>query len=232
VGREGVKMDPKMIQDMQYWPKPTTLKCLRGFLGLTRYYKKFVQHYGKIAKPLIDLMKKNIFHWTLVIEQAFTDLKHGMCTTSILETPDFNKTFVVESNDSGTGIGAVLTQDGCMLTFTSQAFSGHNLGRSTYEKEMMAILNAVHTWRPYLLGCNFYIKTDHHSLKYILEQKLSSLEQNKWLTKMLGYDYEIIYKKGKDNIVVDALSRQNKEDGSLFSLSLSIPDWIEEVRQE
>jgi hypothetical protein len=69
---------------------------------------------------------------------------------------------------------------------------------------MMVILHAVHTWRPYLLGCHFQIKIDHHSLKYFLEQWLSSPEQNKWLTKMLGYDYEIIYKKGKDNIVADA----------------------------
>jgi hypothetical protein len=82
------------------------------------------------------------------------------------------------------------------------------------------------------LGFHFHIKTDHRSLKYFLEQRLSSPEQNKWLTKMLGYDYEIIYKKGKDNIVLDALSRQHEEDDSLFSLSLLVPDWIEEVSQE
>jgi len=75
----------------------------------------------------------------------------------------------------------------------------------------MVILHAVHTWRSYLLGHHFHIKIDHHSLKYFLEQQLSSLDQNKWLTKMLGYDYEIIYKKGKENIVVDALCRQHEE---------------------
>ena len=72
---------------------------------------------------------------------------------------------------------------------------------------MMAILHAVDTLRPYLLGRHFKIKTDHHSLKYFLERRLSFPEQCKWVTKMLGYDYEIIYKKGKDNVVVDALSR-------------------------
>jgi hypothetical protein len=82
------------------------------------------------------------------------------------------------------------------------------------------------------LGHHFHIKTDHHSLKYFLEQRLASPEQNKWLTKMLGYDYEIIYKKGKDNVVVDVLSRQYEDEGSLFALSLPVPNWIEEVRQE
>ena len=89
-----------------------TLMCLRGFLGLTRYYRKFVHHYGKIVKPLTDVLKKNAFHWTLVIEQAFIDLKRAMCTTHVLDTPNFNKTFVVESDDSRTRIGVVLTQDG------------------------------------------------------------------------------------------------------------------------
>jgi hypothetical protein len=88
---------------------------------------------------------------------------------------------------------------------------------------MMVILHAMHTWRTYLLGCHFQIKKIHHSLKYFLEQRLSSPKQKKWLTKMVGYDYEIIYKKGKYNIVTDSLSRQHEEDRSLFDLSLPIP---------
>jgi hypothetical protein len=122
-----------------------TLKRLRGFLGLIGYYKKFFNHYGKIDKPLTDLLKKNEFHSTPSAKQSFTELKRAMCTTPVLATPDFNKTFLVESNASCTGIVAVLTQDGQPLAFTSQALSGHNMGQSTYKKEMMAILHAVHT---------------------------------------------------------------------------------------
>jgi hypothetical protein len=155
-----------------------------------------------------------------------------MCTTLILAVHDFNKTFVVESNYSSTSIGTMLKQDGRHLSFTSQALSHRNLGRSMYEKEIMAILHMMHTWHSYLLGHHFHIKIYHHSLKYFLEQRLSSLEQNKWLTKILGYDYEIIYKKQKYNIVVNELSHQHEEYSSHFSLSLLIPDWIEEVRQE
>jgi hypothetical protein len=80
------------------------------------------------------------------------------------------------------------------------------LGKSIYEKETLAILHVIDLWCPYLLGKRFQIKTDHQSLKYFLEQRISSPEQKKWETNLFGYDYEIVYKKGKDNVVVDALS--------------------------
>ena len=86
----------------------------------------------------------------------------------------------------------------------------------------MAILHAVETWRPYLLGRRFQIHTDHHNLKYFLEQCLSSPQQNRWLAKMLGYDYEIIYKKWKDNSAADALSCQFEEESTLLAISLPI----------
>jgi hypothetical protein len=92
---------------------------------------------------------------------------------------------------------------------------------------MLAILHAVDLWHPYLLGKCFQIKIDHRSLKYFLEQRISSPEQQKWVTKMFGYDYEIIYKKGKENVVVDALSRKYEEEGSLFSLSFIVADWLQ-----
>jgi hypothetical protein len=98
------------------------------------------------------------------------------------------------------------------LAFTSKQLSEGNLGKSIYEKEMLAILHAVDLWCPYLLGKHFQIKTDHQSLNYFLEQCISSPEQQKWVTKLFGYDYEIIYKKGKDNVVVDALSRKYEDE--------------------
>ena len=94
---------------------------------------------------------------------------------------------------------------------------------------MLAILHVVELWHPYLLGQCFQIKTDHQSLEYFLEQCISSQEQQKWVTKLFGYDYEIIYKKGKDNVVVDALSQKYEEEGSLFSLSFIVLDWLQAV---
>jgi hypothetical protein len=205
---------------------------LHGFLGLTGYYRKFIKNYGKIAAPLTALLKKNSFTWTPVVAQDFQTLKMAMCMTLVLALRDFTKTFVLECDASGKGIGVVLMQEGRPLAFTSKQLSERNLGKSIYEKEILAILHAVDLWYPYLLGQWFQIKTDHQSLQYFLEQCISSPEQQKWVTKLFGYDYEIIYKKGKDNVVADALSRKYEDEGSIFSLSFIVPDWLQSVRQE
>jgi hypothetical protein len=205
---------------------------LCGFLGLIGYYRKFVKNYGKIAAPLTALLKKNSFTWTPGVSQACQTLKMAMCTTPVLTLPDFTKTFVLECDASGKGIGVVLMQEGRPLAFTRKQLSEINLGKSIYEKEMLVILHVVDLWHPYLLGQRFQIKTDHQSLKYFLEQRISSPKQQKWVTKLFGYDYEIIYKKGKDNVVVDALSRKYEDEGSLFSLSFIVPDWLQAIRQE
>jgi hypothetical protein len=98
---------------------------------------------------------------------------------------------------------------------------------------MMKILHALKKWRPYLIGRHFKVKTDHDSLKYILEQRLSSEEQQKWVTKILGYDFEIVYKKGKQNVVADALSRKDEDvEAFLCAISIIQPDWIIEARDE
>jgi hypothetical protein len=156
----------------------------------------------------------------------------AMCTTLVLTLPDFTKTFVLEFDASGKGIGEFLMQEGRPLAFTSKQLSKQNLGKSIYEKEMLAILHAVDIWLPYILGQCFQIKTNHQSLKYFLEQRLSSPEQQKWVTKLFGYDYEIIYKKCKDDVVTEALSQKYEDEGSLFSLSFIVPDWLHVVHQE
>jgi hypothetical protein len=206
VGKDGIRVDPKKIESMQDWPHPKTLKSLHGFLGLTGYYHKFVKNYGKIATPLTALLKKNSFNWTTTAAQDFQTLKMAMCTTPVLALPNFTKTFVLECDASWKGIVVVLMQEGRPLAFTSKNLSEINLGKSIYEKEMLAILHVMDLWCPYLLGQRFQIETDHQSLKYFLEQRISSPEQQKWVNKLFGYDYEIIYKNGKDNVVVDALS--------------------------
>ena len=207
VGCDGARVDPKNIQAMQDWPCLQTLKILRGSLGLSRYYQKFMKNSRKFAVPLKNILKKNDFAYNEATEQDFSDLKQGICMTLVLVVSDYTKPFLSECDAFGTGLGVALIQEGRPLAFISKQLCDRNMGNTTYEKEMMAILHATNTWSPYLLGRCFSIKMDHHSLKYFLEQRLSSSEEHKWVTMMLGYDYEIIYKKGKQNVVVDVLSR-------------------------
>jgi hypothetical protein len=151
----GVSADPTKITSMTNWPTPRTTTALRGFLGLTGYYRKFVRNYGSIAAPLTKLLTKNGFKWSDSAEAAFHQLKTAMVQAPILSLPDFNKLFVVEADASGYGLGAVLMQEHHPIAFYSKAISARALGRSTYEKELMAIVHSVLHWRNYLLGRKF-----------------------------------------------------------------------------
>ena len=108
-----------------------------------------------------------------------------------------------------------------------------HLKQAIYEKEMLAILHALKKWRPYPMGRHFKVKMDHGSLKYFLKQILSLEEQKKWVTNMLGYDFDIIYRKGKQNFVANSLSRKDEDVEALFcAISIIQPDWINEARDE
>ena len=124
-------------------------------------------------------------------------------------------------------------QEGHPLSFTSHPIKVKNLQKPIYEKEMLVILHSLKKWSPYLIGRHLKVKNDHDRLKYFLEQRLSSEEQQKWVTKMLGYDFEMIYKKGKQNVVTNALSRKDEDvEASLYAISIIQPDWIAEARNE
>ncbi|XP_035549739.1 uncharacterized protein LOC118349426 [Juglans regia] len=229
----GVKADPKKLEAMISWPLPKNVKGLRGFLGLTGYYRKFIKCYGLIAAPLTALLKKDAFVWNSEATKAFGELKAAVTSPPVLALPDFTKGFIIECDACANGVGAVLMQDQRPLAFLSQALKGKNLLLSTYENEFLALVLAVKKWRPYLLGGTFVVRTDHHSLKYLLEQKVGIAAQQKWLAKLLGYEFTIEYKKGVDNKVADALSRKNECEDlmSLNAISIPNPTWLEEIRK-
>ena len=104
-------VDPEKVEAVKKWPKPKTQKAMHVFLGLTGYYRRFIQDYGKIAASLNRMLKKNNFTWTVVAKGAFENLKQVMIRAPIVALPDFSKEFVMECDASGVGIGAILQQD-------------------------------------------------------------------------------------------------------------------------
>ncbi|MCI07009.1 Ty-3/Gypsy retrotransposon polyprotein, partial [Trifolium medium] len=174
---EGVAVDPNKVISVLQWPQPKNVKGVRGFLGLTGYYRKFIRDYGKIAKPLTELTKKDNFKWNEQAQLAFEVLKAKLTSAPVLALPDFSKSFVIECDASGTGLGAILMQDKRPVAYFSKALGVRNLTKSAYEKELMAVVLAIQHWRPYLLGRKFVVSTDQKSLKQLMQQKIVTAEQ-------------------------------------------------------
>lgn len=223
ISAEGVATDPEKTRVMQDWPLPSNVTELRGFLGLTGYYRKFVKHYGILAKPLTMLLQKNAkFVWTPQAQSAFVALKEAMCSTPVLALPDFAKPFVIETDACATGIGVVLSQEGHPVAFYSKALGIVNQRLSIYEKEFLAIMMAVDRWRSYLLRGPFVIKTDHKALCHLDDQTLDTELQKKAMTKLIGLQYKFQYKKGVENKSADALSKV----GHFFGISVVQSVWV------
>lgn len=228
ISENGVATDPGKTVSISKWPVPSSHTELRGFLGLTGYYRKFVKGYGMLAKPLTSVLQQKQFSWSSAAQTAFEELKAAMMTTPVLALPDFDKEFVIETDACDRGIGAVLSQNGHPIAFYSKALGVKNSKLSTYEKEFLAILMAVDKWRCYLQRGSFVIRSDHKSLSHLQDQSLATDLQKKAMTKLAGLQFTVQYKKGAENKVADALSRV-AHCIELSAISTSTPIWIQEV---
>jgi hypothetical protein len=229
ISGQGVSTDPSKVQAIVDWPVSRSVKELRSFLGLAGYYRKFVKHFGIIARPLSNLLKKNtMFIWTSEHDAAFSALKASLSTTLVLALPDFSQPFALETDACDNGVGAVLMQQGHPLAFISKALGPKNKRLSTYEKEYLAILVAIYQWRHYLQTGEFTIFTDQKSLIHLNEQRLHTPWQQKVFTKLLGLHYKVIYKPGAENRVADALFRRTSPH-QLPAISGAVPQWLDSV---
>jgi hypothetical protein len=171
-------MDTDKVAAVQAWPLPKTVKALRGFLSLTGYYRKFVHGYGLIAAPLTALLKQEAFWWTAEATAAFDALKTALTTAPVLQLHNFTERFVVDCDASGSGFDAVLHQDRGPIAFFSRPVAPQHAKLAAYERELIGLVKAVRHWRAYLWTSEFIVRTDHFSLKHLLDQRLSTIPQH------------------------------------------------------
>jgi hypothetical protein len=224
ISEHGVAMDLEKIVAVDSWSTPRTVCALRGFLGLTRYYRRFIARYGDVARPLTALLKCDSFRWSPKADQAFQNLKQALMSAPLLLFPDFKKTFIVECDASGSGFGAVLHQGDDPVAFFSRAVTAHHAKLPTYERELIGLVKADRHWRPYVWVDHSLFTQIIFPLKYILDQRLTTIPQHTWVSKPFGYDLMVEYRQGKLNTVTDALSRRTEED--MVAHTISSPTFV------
>jgi hypothetical protein len=230
ISAAGVAMDPVKVQAIHDWSAPRSARAVCGFLGLAGYYRKFVHNYGTVAAPLTALLKKDGSTWDDAAATTFSALKAAVTSAPVLAIPNFAKLFVVECDASTVGFGAVLVQEGHPVAYFSRPVAPRHRALAAYERELIGMVQAVRHWRPYLWGRRFLVKTDHHSLKYLLDQRLATIPQHHWVDRLLGFDFTVEYRSGATNTVVDALSRRDNEEGELLAISAPRFDFVERLR--
>ena len=200
---------------METFPIPTTKQQIRSFLGLTGYYRRFIPDYAAIAVPLTDRTRKaapNRVQWDEHCDKAFRELKHRLCHTPVLWSPNFSLPFVVQTDASERGMGAVLSQcdeagNDHPIAYYSRKLLPREQKYSTIEKECLAIRLAVEAFRVYLLGRPFTIQTDHRALQWLNRLKDTNARLTRWSLALQPYRFVVEHRSGKKNGNADALSR-------------------------
>ncbi|CAM4707096.1 unnamed protein product [Lepidochelys kempii] len=217
VGQGTISPLQAKVDAIQKWPVPKSKKQVQSFLGLAGYYRRFVPHYSQIAAPLTDLTKKkqpNAVQWTGKCQKAFNKLKATLMSDPVLRAPDFDKPFLVTTDASERGVGAVLMQKGPdqefhPVVFLSKKLSERESNWSVTEKECYAIVYALEKLRPYVWGRRFHLQTDHAALKWLHTVKETNRKLLRWSLALQDFDFDIQHISGASNKVADALSRES-----------------------
>ena len=216
ISGKGISTDPEKIKSVKEWPTPTCVKDVQRFVGLCNYYRRFVENFAQIARPLHNLTKKNNkFIWDNKCENAFQELKNRLTTAPVLIHPDPSKPFIVECDASNYAIGGILSQkddEGKLhpVAYYSRSLSNVEVNYSITEKELLAIKCAFSNWRHLLLGAKHQVTvfTDHKNLIYTLGGKVGNQRQQRWHMFFQEFNFQLIYRQGKKNGKPDSLSRR------------------------
>ena len=213
VSREGVATDPAKTEKVAAWPCPTSVTEVQQFLGLASYYRRFIRNFAEIAKPLHRLTEKaQGFQWTNQCDDAFRELKQRLTSAPILAFPDFSQPFILDTDASQTGIGAVLSQvqegQERVVAYASRTLSKAERRYCVTRRELLAVVTYVQHFRHYLLGRRFELRTDHGSLTWLQGFKEPEGQLARWLERLQEFDFKIIHRRGKQHGNADALSRR------------------------
>ena len=200
------------LKKVKNYPTLRNIKEMRSFLGLASYYRKFVAGFAKIAHPLTQLTKSTkTFEWNAEAEKSFIKLKKHLTEPPILAFSNFELEFILFTDASDFGIGAVLSQiietKERVIAYYSRHLSSAEQNYSTTEKECLAVINAVKHFRPYLIGRHFTLIVDHQPLEYLKKAKDTNRRVNRWSLELANYEYAIKYRNGRVHNNADALSR-------------------------
>lgn len=212
ISKYGIKPDPEKIRAVKDFPVPKSVTQVRSFLGLANYYRRFIKSFADIANPMNKLLKKGTnFYWDEEQQKSFEALKDSLCTAPVLVCADLNEPFILTTDASEVGIGAVLSQgllgEDRPVAYMSKSLNNHQKNYSATERECLAVIMAVMHFRHYLWGRKFLIIGDHEPLTYIESIKDPMSRLNRWRARLRGYIYDFKYKPGRLNTNADSLSR-------------------------
>ena len=218
VSASGVKPDPEKVERVQSWPTPSSVTEVRSFLGLCSYYRRFIRGFSTIAAPLNKLLEKSTkFEWTENCQIAFDNLKCVLVSDHVMAYPDDHGLFILDTDASATGIGAVLSQvqwDDITqreverpVVFASRTLTRTQRRYCTTRRELLAVVSFVRHFRHYLLGRKFLLRTDHSSLRWIMSFREPTDQMARWIEILSEYDFVIEHREGRKHGNADAMSR-------------------------
>ena len=212
VSEEGVSTDPKKTECIRNWPIPSTVKEVRSFLGFCSYYRRFIFRFAEIAKPLHKLTEKSErFKWTEECLEAFQNLKNKLINAPILAHPDFSQSFILDVDACDQSIEGVISQEingeERPVAFASRTLTKTERSYCVTRKEMLALVNFVKHFKHYLYGRKFLVRTDHSSLKWLMNFKNPQGQIARWIEVLVSYDMKVQHRPGRQHGNADGVSR-------------------------
>lgn len=213
VNEEGIRPDPEKIVAIEEYPTPKNVKDVRRLIGLTGWYRRFLPNFATITAPITELIKKNCtrIEWTPEAQEALVRIKVALTSAPILANPNYEIPFIIQTDASDLGMGAVLVQgegeEERVVAYWSQKLSSAQRKYQTTERECLAVILAVEKFRPYIEGAKFTVITDHASLLWLRNLKDPTGRLGRWALRLQPYEFVLKHRKGKFMVVADALSR-------------------------